>query len=60
MDGVVGMEGNGPIQGVPKHVGVLVAGSDPVSVDATCCRIMEIDPYKILAAGAKTTAMPMM
>jgi len=55
VDGIVGMEGNGPIQGVPKHVGVLVAGSDPVSVDATCCRIMQIDPLKIgylrLASG---------
>jgi len=26
---------------------VLVAGADPVAVDATCCRIMEIDPYQI-------------
>ena len=47
VDGVVGMEGNGPIQGTPKRAGVLVAGRDPVSVDATCCRIMQIDPYKI-------------
>jgi uncharacterized protein (DUF362 family) len=47
VDGIVGMEGNGPIQGVPKHAGVLVAGRDPVSVDATCCRIMRIDPLKI-------------
>ena len=47
VDGIVGMEGNGPIQGVPKHAGVLVAGRDPVSVDATCCRIMGIDPMKI-------------
>jgi uncharacterized protein (DUF362 family) len=55
VDGIVGMEGNGPIQGVPKQVGVLVAGSDPVAVDATCCRIMCIDPMKIgylrLASG---------
>ncbi len=55
VDGIVGMEGNGPIQGVPKHAGVLVAGRDPVAVDATCCRIMRIDPMKIgylqLAAG---------
>lgn len=55
VDGIVGMEGNGPIQGVPKQVGVLVAGSDPVAVDATCCRIMCIDPLKIgylrLASG---------
>ena len=47
VDGIIGMEGNGPIQGSPKHVGVLVAGSDPVAVDATCCRIMKIDPMKV-------------
>jgi len=47
VDGIVGMQGNGPIQGVPKQVGVLVAGSDPASVDATCCRIMGINPYRI-------------
>jgi len=41
------MEGNGPIQGVPKHAGVLVAGHDPAAVDATCCRIMKIDPLRI-------------
>jgi uncharacterized protein (DUF362 family) len=48
VDGIVGMEGNGPIQGVPKPLGVLVAGSDPVAVDATCCRIMRIDPQQLL------------
>lgn len=47
VDGVTGMEGNGPIQGVPKHAGVIVAGADMVAVDATCCRIMGIDPQKI-------------
>jgi uncharacterized protein (DUF362 family) len=48
VDGIVGMEGNGPIQGTPKPVGVLVAGRDPVAVDATCCRIMRIEPFKIV------------
>ena len=47
VDGIVGMEGNGPIQGTPKHAGVLIAGSDVVAVDATCCRIMGINPPKI-------------
>jgi len=47
VDGIVGMEGNGPIQGTAKHSGVLVAGRDPVAVDATCCRIMGIDPMRI-------------
>ena len=48
VDGIVGMEGNGPIQGSPKPVGVLVAGRDRVAVDATCCRIMRIEPFKII------------
>ena len=47
VDGIVGMEGNGPIQGTPKPVGVMVMGSDLPAVDATCCRIMGIDPAKI-------------
>jgi uncharacterized protein (DUF362 family) len=55
VDGIVGMEGDGPINGVSKPAGVLVAGHDPVAVDATCCRIMHIDPFRIgylrLASG---------
>jgi len=47
VDGIVGMQGNGPIQGTPKPAGVLVAGPDPAAVDATCCRIMQIDPLRV-------------
>ena len=47
VDGIVGMDGNGPIQGTEKPAGVLVAGSDRVAVDATCCRIMGLNPDKI-------------
>jgi uncharacterized protein (DUF362 family) len=47
VDGIVGMEGNGPIQGTPKQAGVIVGGSDRVAVDATCCRIMRIDPARV-------------
>ena len=47
VDGVIGMEGNGPIQGTPKQSGVIVMGGDLVAVDATCCRIMGIDPEKV-------------
>jgi uncharacterized protein (DUF362 family) len=57
VDGIVGMEGNGPIEGTPKPVGVLVAGHDPAAVDATCCRIMRIEPLKMeylrLASGGE-------
>jgi len=47
VDGIVGMEGNGPIQGTPKNCGVLVMGGDLPAVDATCCRIMGIDPARV-------------
>jgi uncharacterized protein (DUF362 family) len=47
VDGVIGMEGNGPIQGTPKPVGVLVMGRDLIAVDATCARVMGIDPEKM-------------
>jgi uncharacterized protein (DUF362 family) len=47
VDGIVGMEGNGPIQGQSKECGTLVLGDDPVAVDATCVRIMGLLPEKI-------------
>jgi uncharacterized protein (DUF362 family) len=47
VDGIVGMEGDGPIMGDPRKAGVIVMGRNLVAVDATCCRIMGIDPYKL-------------
>jgi uncharacterized protein (DUF362 family) len=47
VDGIVGMQGNGPIQGRPKPLGVIVSGDDPLAVDATCCRLMRIEPARI-------------
>ena len=48
VDGIVGMEGNGPIQGTPKQCGVIVAGRVLPAVDATCARIMGIEPNKVV------------
>lgn len=47
VDGVIGMEGNGPIQGTARHSGVVVFGADPVAVDATCARLMSIHPERV-------------
>jgi len=47
VDGIVGMEGDGPTQGTPKASGVLVFGNDPVAVDATCCRVMGFVPERV-------------
>ncbi len=47
VDGIVGMEGDGPIMGTPRQAGMLVMGRNLPAVDATCARAMGIDPYKI-------------
>jgi uncharacterized protein (DUF362 family) len=47
VDGIVGMEGNGPLQGQARQSGVLVLGDDFVAVDAISARLMMIEPRKI-------------
>jgi uncharacterized protein (DUF362 family) len=47
VDAIVGMEGDGPIMGRPREVGMLAMGADLVSVDATCARIIGLDPRKM-------------
>ncbi len=47
VDGVVGMEGDGPLHGTAKHVGALIMGVDPVAVDSTGARLMGIPPERI-------------
>jgi uncharacterized protein (DUF362 family) len=47
VDGIVGMEGNGPIQGGARAAGVVVIGDDFAAVDATCARIMGVDPRRV-------------
>jgi uncharacterized protein (DUF362 family) len=54
VDGIVGMEGDGPIMGTARPAGVLVLGRNLAAVDATGARVMGIDPRQVtyLAAGA--------
>jgi uncharacterized protein (DUF362 family) len=54
VDGIVGMEGDGPIMGTPKKAGVIVMGRDLPAVDATCARIMGVNPDRVryLAAAS--------
>jgi uncharacterized protein (DUF362 family) len=47
VDGIVGMEGDGPIFGSGVASGLLVVGSDLLAVDATCARLMGLDPARI-------------
>jgi uncharacterized protein (DUF362 family) len=40
VDGIVGMEGDGPLFGTPVNHGLVAVGQDPVAVDATCAELM--------------------
>lgn len=47
VDGIVGMEGDGPIMGTPRQANVILIGANPVAVDATGARLMGFDPRRI-------------
>jgi uncharacterized protein (DUF362 family)/ferredoxin len=44
MDGVRAMEGNGPRNGTPVAMNCLIISADPIAVDATFCRMVDLDP----------------
>ncbi len=55
VDGILGMDGDGPIMGNPVEAGLIVIGTNAPAVDATLCRLMDLlperIPYLALAAG---------
>lgn len=55
VDGIVGMEGDGPLNGQARQMGALIMGNDPLAVDATCARLMGFKAEKIghLMLGAR-------
>jgi uncharacterized protein (DUF362 family)/NAD-dependent dihydropyrimidine dehydrogenase PreA subunit len=62
MDGVVGLEGNGPsTQGIPRQIGALVAGTDTVAIDAVVCLLIGLSPEQLplFRAAARRSWWPM-
>jgi uncharacterized protein (DUF362 family) len=47
IDGIVAMEGQGPINGQPRNVGYLVAGVDPVACERVCCDLVGFRPAEL-------------
>ncbi len=47
IDGRVAMEGQGPHDGDPVNLGLLIVGKDPVATDTVASTIMGFDPEKI-------------
>ena len=47
-DAIMAMEGNGPLNGTPRPLWSLVLADDPVAADATCARLMGLEPSRII------------
>lgn len=60
IDGVVGMEGMGPMQGDPVQSDVIIGGTDPAAVDMVASRVMGFDWRKIpvIREAFEPTRMP--
>jgi uncharacterized protein (DUF362 family) len=52
VDGIVGMEGDGPLAGSPRESGVILASRDLVALDATAARAMGVRPDRVLYLDA--------
>ena len=47
IDGLIGMEGNGPTNGIPRRTKLLIASNDCVSMDHFCARLIGFRPGSI-------------
>ena len=52
MDAVIAMEGNGPRGGDPRKMNAILISSDAIALDATMCRLMNLDPALVLTNRA--------
>jgi uncharacterized protein (DUF362 family)/Pyruvate/2-oxoacid:ferredoxin oxidoreductase delta subunit len=48
LDGIVGMEGNGPNSGRPIQLGLILASGDPLSLDQIVCDLLGISRESLL------------
>jgi uncharacterized protein (DUF362 family) len=46
-DGIIAMEGNGPLNGSARTLGRIVLSDDPVAADFTCARLMGLNPWRV-------------
>ncbi len=51
-DAIVGMEGNGPTQGTPRHIGAVLASRSPHMLDMVCAEIIGLGVSDIPTLGA--------
>ncbi len=56
MDAVMAMEGDGPNNGDPRALGLLLFSTDPVALDAIACRVIDLDPRHVPTCTAGQSA----
>lgn len=56
IDAVTAMDRQGPIRGRPRHIGYLIAGTDPVACETVCAKLVNLQP-KILPFIKAATKM---
>jgi len=47
MDGIRGMQGDGPMGGTPVDLGVMLASENAVAIDLSVCKMLNIEPIGI-------------
>ncbi|WGX74755.1 DUF362 domain-containing protein [Paraclostridium bifermentans] len=47
MDGIVGMEGEGPSAGSPRHIGTTLVSTSPYALDSIACKLINLDINKV-------------
>jgi uncharacterized protein (DUF362 family) len=59
VDGIVGGEGNGPLDPTPKAAGTILAGRNAVAVDLACAHLMGFDYAKMPLIDRSFVAHPL-
>ncbi len=60
VDAITGMEGNGPTAGTPRHIGAILASTNPYKLDLACARIINLKKENVttLEAAYKRNLIP--
>lgn len=52
IDAIMAMEGNGPVRGRPRNLGLLIGGKDCIAIDRVLCEILDIPYSKVFTLRA--------
>ncbi len=47
IDGIIAMEGQGPIRGKSRPLGWLIGGTEPIACEMVCCHLVGIPPEQV-------------